>query len=452
MNNSNIFNLKLNNNKALSSLVLVTALLTASASSVVEAASIGNQGKYFTNKVTGASETITLSGNAATQTQTLNQAITRASNKNNGGVVIVKGNNILLNQVELKSNVRLEVQSGATIKMNDKVLFNIARDAGRANKLENVEITSTGSGRFTIDVNRPEIFKNAIPMRVGYVYNFALSNFNIDDNYTIFPSLFMVADSDARKVANNATYSRIPEKGVVQNIKATKVAAGYALIQLFSGKTMRLKNLDAEGGLTIRLEPGSGRPNDYLNQAGPRVGNIEDIRMLNIHNKEGMAAIFLKPHQKICPKISGKNITATDSMFAIMSNSSDSTSFTRGNFNGAKFDTPIKLTKTKNAAVADMGASSQYFVVESERNKYSKIADFPRDPSGRRWHTKPIVPVLIASALTQNNAGSASKGRFGITINGTPTTQGSLERNEKILYRNDALRLNGKVATTWIEK
>lgn len=133
-------------------------------------------------------------------------------------------------------------------------------------------------------------------------------------------------------MANNATYGRIPEKGVVENISATKVAAGYALIQLFSGKKMRLKNLDAEGGLTIRLEPGSGRPSDYLNQAGPRVGNIADIKMIDIENTEGMAALFLKPHQKICSDITGSNIRGVNSAFTIMSNSSDSNTFSRGYF------------------------------------------------------------------------------------------------------------------------
>ncbi|PMG40090.1 hypothetical protein [Shewanella sp. 10N.286.52.B9] len=439
---------------------LLGSMLTLSMASMTyvaptAAASIGNQGRYFTNKVTGATETVTLSGSAAVQTRALQAAIDRATNKPNGGVVKVMGNDLKLAQVDLKANVRLEIQSGKTIKMADKVLFNLNRNGQgpRAPLMQNVEITSTGNARFKIDVNKNAIFLNAIPVRVGYVKNFALSNFDIKDNYSIFPSLFMVADSDARTVANNATYGRIPQKGVVENISATKVAAGYALIQLFSGKQMRLKNLDAEGGLTIRLEPGSGRPSDYLNQAGPRVGNIADIKMIDIENTEGMAALFLKPHQKICSDITGTNIRGVNSAFTIMSNSSDSSTFSRGYFERTKFTGRISLTKTKNTPLADIGASSQYFVEPSESAGRTKIADFPNDPSGRRWHTKPIAPVLLASALNKNNVGTAVKGRFGIDIsNANITKTGNYERATKVFYREDAVKLNDKAATVWINK
>ncbi|ARD22226.1 hypothetical protein [Shewanella japonica] len=435
--------------------MLTLSIASMTYSTSTEAASIGNQGRYFTNKVTGTSETVNLSGNASQQTSQLQAAINRASNKANGGVVKVMGNDIKLAQIDLKANVRLEIQSGKTIKMADKVLFNLNRNGQgpRAPLMQNVEITSTGSGRFNIDVNKSAIFSNAIPVRVGHVKNFALSNFNIKDNYSIFPSLFMVADSDARTVANNATYGRIPEKGVVENISATKVAAGYALIQLFSGKKMRLKNLDAEGGLTIRLEPGSGRPSDYLNQAGPRVGNIADIKMIDIENTEGMAALFLKPHQKICSDITGSNIRGVNSAFTIMSNSSDSNTFSRGYFERTKFTGRISLTKTKNTPLADIGASSQYFVEPSESVGRTKIADFPNDPSGRRWHTKPMAPVLIASALNRNTVGTSAKGRFGIDIsNANIIKTGNYERSTKVFYREDAIKLNNKPATAWINK
>lgn len=429
----------------------ITGLALLGASFISHADSIGNQGGFFSNNISGSSEVVRATGNA---TVLLQQAIDRASQKQGGGVVILRGDDITLGQIEMKSNVRLEIQSGATLKMASRVLFNLGRNGlgPRNPRLRNVEITSTGQGRFTIDVNKSQIFQNAIPVRVGYVRNFALSNFNIDDNYTIFPSVFMVADSDDRRVPNNLTYSRVPEKGVVQNITATNVATGYALIQLFSGKRMLLRDLDATGGLTIRLEPGSGRPSDFLNQAGPRVGNIEDIRMENIHNREGMAAIFLKPHEKICTGIFGRNITATDSAFAILTNSSDSNSFTRGTFEQIAFSSPIRLTQTNDLPLADIGASSQYFVVPSERIGRTRIADFPRDPSGRRWHTKPIAPVLLASSLNANDAGPREKGRFNITINGVPTTRGNLESNTKILYRENAIRLNGSEATQWIER
>ena len=71
--------------------MLTLSIASMTYSTSIEAASIGNQGRYFTNKVTGTSETVNLSGNASQQTSQLQAAINRASNKANGGVVKVRG-------------------------------------------------------------------------------------------------------------------------------------------------------------------------------------------------------------------------------------------------------------------------------------------------------------------------------------------------------------------------
>ncbi|WP_226702723.1 hypothetical protein [Microbulbifer elongatus] len=413
---------------------------------------------YFSNQVSSANtESITLTGTPAQQTSQLQGAINRASNKSQGGVVRLRAGEYRLTQVDLKSNTRLEIHPDTTLLMMDRVLFSAGRDATNLPpQLENIEVTSTHPTRkFTIDVNNQEIFKNAIPFRIGFVRNFALSNVHIEDNYSIFPSIFLVADSDTRTVANNQTYDRVPEGGVIQNVTVDKVAAGYALVQLFSGTKVLMRDLSAQGGLTIRLEPGSGRPSDYLNQAGQHVGTIKKIRMQNIHNGEGMAAVFLKPHQKIMRDIHGTNITASDSAFAVMSNSSDSDTFTRGWLTNTRFDGVIRLDRTNNLALADIGPSSQYFVTRSEREGRTKLSDFPRDPSQRRWETKPIAPVLMASALNSGSTGSRNQGRYAFDIDSANIQASAdlpLERPERVLYREDALRLNGSIADEWINK
>ncbi|WP_144208199.1 hypothetical protein [Shewanella donghaensis] len=413
---------------------------------------------YFTNEVIDDEpEMVYPGGTTAEMVARLQDAINRATEEEMGGVVRMAPGEYVLTQINLKSNVRLEIDPEATIKMVDRALFSAGRDAKNLPpKLYNIEITSTHpTKKFTVDVNNPVIFRNSIPFRVGYVENFAISNFHVEDNYSIFPSVFIVADSDIRKVENNETYNRIAVKGVVQNATNTKVATGYALVQLFSGRQVLLRDLTAQGGLTIRLEPGSGKPNDYLNRAGQNVGSITDIRMINIHNYEGMAAVFLKPHEKIIDNIWGTNITATDSAFAVMANASDSTTFTRGHFSNTRFDGVIRLDRTNDEAMADIGPSSMYFVTESERVGRTNYGSFPDDPSGRRKHTKPMVPVLIASAMNSEEDGPFEKGRYNYDISAAdiqPSAILPLERPELVLYREDAVLVNGRSAHKWINE
>ncbi|WP_440877350.1 hypothetical protein [Thalassotalea sp. PLHSN55] len=482
-----------NNNKhsittKLSQISIAVALAATSANAFADSLagefqqSIIDQGKaYFTNLVDDAQPTIITAIDGETwaeQTARVQAAIDAASLEHNGGVVQLVGEHFRLGHIELKNNVRVEVDPAATIDMMEKVLFDMGRGASNwvlPERQQNIEVTSMVQGeKFTINVNRPVKKRNAIPFRVGYVYNYALSHFHIDDYYTIFPSVFIVADSDNRKEWHNSTYDRISFKGAIVNASSDEVHTGYALVQPFSGKRIYMKDLTAEGGLTIRLEPGSGKSNDWLNRAGPEVGNIAEVRLINIHNTDGMAALFLKSHEKIISDIHATNITATDSAFAVMSNSSDSKVFQRGRFENIKVDGLIKLDFTIDEPRADIGPSSQYFIVDSHlaqlqadalidfeagnRNNSNPIyGDLPLSPTGdmARRETKPMAPVLMASADSAETAGSRFLGRWHYDIS-SADIQGSdalaLEHDTLTLYREEARLLNGRPGTDWAQE
>jgi len=470
----------------LSSLTLALSLATHTAQATSIAGdyrqSIMDQGKaYFTNLVKDDSPTIieAINGEAWVDTTArLQAAINQASTEPNGGVIQLIGNHFRLGQIELKDNIRIEIDPNATIDMMEKVLFDMGRGATNfvlPDRQQNIEITSlVPEQKFTINVNRPTKKKNAIPFRVGYVYNYALSNFHVDDFYSIFPSVFIVADSDNRKEWNNLTYDRISFKGAIINASVDQVHTGYALVQPFSGKRIYMKDLTAQGGLTIRLEPGSGKSNDYLNRAGQQVGTIADVRLINIHNDEGMAALFLKSHQKIISDIHATNITATDSAFAVMSNSSDSKVFQRGRFENIKIDGIVRLDQTIDETHGDIGPSSQYFVVDSHLNtlqalalidfeagnrnnsnpKYSDLPLSPTEDFARR-ETKPMAPVLMASADSQAQAGSRFLGRWHYNLSQADIQASQhlpLEHTNLILYRENARLLNGRPGSDWAQE
>lgn len=442
-------------------------------------ASIEDNGRsYFTNYINDEEPVIFMSKSGETwsdQTKRLQQIINHASLKAKGGVIKLIGDEFRLGQIELKNNIRLEIDANATIFMMEKVLFDMGRGASNTyfpERQHNIEITSLQPNqKFTIDVNKKDKKRNAIPFRVGYVYNFSLSNFHIDDYYTIFPSVFIVADSDNRKEWNNQTYARTAFKGALINASANNVHTGYALVQPFSGKRLYFKDLDAEGGLTVRLEPGSGKSNDYLNRAGQLVGTIADVRLINIHNSNGMAALFLKSHQKIISQIHATNITATDSAFSIMSNSSDSKEFERGYFQDIKVDGIVRLDRTTNDILSDIGPSSQYYVPDSHLAELQALAladyeagnrsnsnpiysDLPLSPTEdyARRETRSIAPILMASSDSKDSVGSRFLGRWQYDLSNAqiePSNTIALEHANLDLYRDSAKLLNGRDATDW---
>ncbi|MCM2680297.1 dockerin type I domain-containing protein [Echinimonas agarilytica] len=475
---------------SLSKLALAVSLCAAGLAAPVQADSlagayqesiIDQDKEYFVNLVNDASPTVitAIPGETWTeQTARVQAAIDAASQEVNGGVVQLVGAQFRLGHIELKDNVRVEVDPNATIDMMEKVLFDMGRGASNfyyPERQQNIEVTSMVQGeKFTINVNKTVKKRNAIPFRVGYVYNYALSHFHVDDYYTIFPSVFIVADSDNRKEEGNLTYDRTSFKGAIVNASSDQVHTGYALVQPFSGKRIYMKDLDAEGGLTIRLEPGSGKSNDWLNRAGQQVGTIEEIRLINIHNSDGMAALFLKSHQKIISQVHATNITATDSAFAVMSNSSDSKVFQRGRFEDIKIDGVIRLDQTYDETRADIGPSSQYYVVDSHLEQLQALAaadheagnrnntnpiysDLPLSPTEdrARRETKPMAPVLMASSDRAENAGSRFLGRWQYDISQADIQASQylpLEHENLVLYRQDARLLNGRPATDWAEE
>ncbi|KMT66080.1 hypothetical protein [Catenovulum maritimum] len=466
-------------------LIISTLLATTSAYAAIKEtgnASIGNINSggtsFFINRV-GKDNSPELV-NASFNTNQVQQAINRAANSSNkGGAVHFAAGTYYLGMLDLKSNVRLEIDPNAKIIMTGDVLFNIGRDSSRLQaQIENIEITSTDtSKKFVIDVNKPNPVKGqplerSAPFRVAYVKNFALNGFLIKDNYTLLPDVFLVADSDNRKVANNSTYNRIPEQGVIQNASATRVATGYALVQLFSGKKVFMRNLFSTGGLTVRLEPGSGYiDRDYLNQAGPNVGSITDIRLQNIRNKAGMASLFMKPHEKIMRNIWVKDLTATDSAFALVVDHSNSVpKGSRGSIRSSSINGKVKLTKTTAASskskLADIGYAQHFYLPQSQITElrdaglalnYGNLKD---DPSTERKESYPIAPMLMASAYASNNLygaqadlnelaneGTAKEdlGRFRINISNASFEGVNLERNESVLYRSQARTMSNSL-------
>lgn len=411
---------------------------TFSVTTQAPASLAANPANYFTNKVNDSSPSIfNCTGNAATCTADLQGRLDVASGEDaDGGVVIIRQGTYELNRLNFPSNVRLEVETGTIIIQKQNRLFDMGLGDGSAPQLENIEITSTdGMGRFTIDASGFTKAGDIRPVRVGHVTNFSLSNFNLETNFYSFPTIFLVADDndEAGQAADgsfNATFDRHPVNGFIENIDATNIATGYALVQPFSATNILMRNLEAERGVTIRLEPANGRlPGDRLNAAGPRFGAINGVRMEDIRNVGGFSAVFIKPHTKICEDNSLFNASGTNSSFVLFADTGSAErsvggatptfpDFTRAYFTSFIVEGTIKHTVTDPDFMADTTFSGHYYMPRTHREAgFTTFGSLPVDAAGQRKLAPPSIPVAVAAALSKDDLGNDAPDGASFIIN-----------------------------------
>ncbi|MBB6463151.1 hypothetical protein [Flammeovirga kamogawensis] len=445
---------------------------------------------FFVNRVK-VKGTATFRNGQATAKQ-VNDEIERLSALG-GGVIKFLSGTYTIGQIHLKSNIRIEVASNVTFKIDrsngNSTLFNLGRITNKnQEQIFNIEIVGASDNPnswFTIDLGNFNPLADATPFKVGYVKNFALSRFIIKDNYTLNPSVFLVADSrylgkiDGRQTYDLETFGRIPMQGVIKNAKATKIGTGYALVQPFSGKRIYMENLKGNQGITVRLEPGSGKAKDDLNLTkSKKMGSIDDIYIKNISNELGFAALFIKPHAKICNNIYATGLSAKNSLSTVYIASASLTPLSRrGKFINTKFEN-ISFTQTIENKVsggtnplkvenypADSGLEGLRFMTELHRTKLVRVRNsmspkpgavslVAKDAGGQRYKTHPIAPVIFTAKHSATSIGT-TLGRYNVDLpsNSQIKVLGGVYTGAKVVYRNEAkVIINGTADTDYILK
>ncbi|ANQ52717.2 hypothetical protein MY04_5385 [Flammeovirga sp. MY04] len=466
------------------SLLLISAAFLLSTFSVQAQKTIGTTRAtvgsknltFFVDKV-NINKTIIFREGNATANQ-INEAIETVSNLGGGVVKILEGN-YTLGQIFLQSNVRIEIGNNVKITIdrsgNNNTLFNLGRDANSLQEvISNVEIIGASNNSatwFEIDLSNFAPLETATPFKVGFVKNFAISRFIITDNYTLNPSVFLVADSkflgrDETGRANYdlSTFNRIPIQGVVRDAKAIKIGTGYALVQPFSGKRIYMENLEGEQGITVRLEPGSGKDNDDLNLTGSqKMGAIDDIYIKDVSNSLGFAALFIKPHSKICNNIYATDLYAENSLSTLyIASASLLPQSRRGEFTNTIFENITfkqTIVNTVSSGTNDLLASNYpsvtgveglRFMSELHRQKLVDVRNsrspkpgvyslIIKDAGGQRYKTHPIAPIIFTAKFSTNTIGDIP-GRYSVTIPSTSniTVQGGVFSGDKVVYRSEA--------------
>ncbi len=465
--------------RLLKTVVLASSVLAACfsgatyAESIAETLTTSERNSFFSNEIDDrivqvvrpVDDCANSASNPIACAQMIEDALIAASNftggnRNPGGVVRLRRGTYHLTEIQFPSNVRLEIDAGTEIMMESVTLFSIGRsnDAGNSDRIENVEITVFGnrvSGddnrRYTIfaNTNRPAIDRRFV--RIGNAENFAISNMNQIDNFTLTPNIFLVADSDRRsgvlsvqqqdnrstpffdpRLRYNPTYRDQPNRGVIKHINGENIATGFAVVQPFSGTNLLIEDIEGTRGISVRIEPGSGiQTADQLNRAGPRFGAMRNITLRNIKNTGGFASVFLRPHSKIIENVTiegpleGVNTTFVvfvESGNAPVRSRAGDEGYTRGYFTSTTISGDVIHRVTDTNFMSDITFAGS-FLLPRDGGIRSDVADengdftfrqLPLDGSGLRRVGQPILPIALLSAFSETELGNdeAGEGRL----------------------------------------
>lgn len=283
-----------------------------------------DEASFYTNNTnlnigTGRT-TLVLSGEESeNDSNTLNTEINRMSSSDTekGGVItLLKPTDkpyLYLSNIVLKNNIHIKIASNVIIRP----WFSPSRDKnvpifemGIDSKINNVAITCINEDSENPDDYFSVELTGGAEERVTMLFAHRVTDFKVAgikffDSNTIFSNLeFNLNKSQSRDDGD------ISNNGVVKNIISLNNHVGYGVIQVRAGKNILFKNLDGQGGVTLRLETG------FLPAITSEVMTIDQIVGRDLIIRNGDAAIMLSPHRVTQGHVDIRGIEAYSSTYA----------------------------------------------------------------------------------------------------------------------------------------
>lgn len=272
-----------------------------------------NENRFYTNRIPTTEIVSNLNGNCNhLDSAILNNEIDSLSTEG-GGVIKIKQGSYCLRDIVLKSNIHLKINPEATIQPDlsgdirnkNITIFILGEDF----PIRNVAITNLNED----SKNRSTWFKSNIPegnyggvkfIEFGNVKNFKLSGLKLTDNNSKFSNIVLNLPASLKT-------DEVSEKGIIKNIFMTNMHVGYGVIQMQTGKTILCKNINGEGGITMRVETGAAGTN-LVNEK-----TVDDIVVRNIYVKNGDAAMNFSPHRVDQGRVDVERVVAINSTHAV---------------------------------------------------------------------------------------------------------------------------------------
>lgn len=223
------------------------------------------------------------------QSATLQAAIDSLA-KQGGGILFIPKGTYRFGSVSMRSNIHMEVEAGTVLRpvLNKKKKVNMllfgAGDKNSSEFIENCSISGRG-GRYIVDYSDTDPAER-LGVRfaaLSLVRNFSIADADIRDAYTVYCG-FVMSPSRAKDTTGWAITR--PTQGELRDCTITHANAGYGLVQFHGAQDVYLENIEATGGVTLRLESGASNAN---------LG-VFDICAKNVRSLDGRCAVLLSPH------------------------------------------------------------------------------------------------------------------------------------------------------------
>lgn len=316
-----------------------------------------------------------------------------------GGRIKIPAGNYTFSNIQMKENVHIEVDKGATFKPKQEtgrksiVMFVFSSD-NKNNPLKNVSLYCT-NGRFKVDMR--SITPDGRGVRMCFFRNvdgFYVSNINVLDRHTQFSAFVFNGETIEERAYG-------PTNGVLMNVNTDNSDYGYGLVQMQLGKNIFFRNISGTGGTTLRIETHNVnlRPLNAVNV-------IENIVARNVRCKDGNAAVMLSPHFMDNGYVDISNVFAENSGFAVRIEKgfvAPKELLTHPNLVPGTFDATsiIRNVKAVYGTTAQLKPKHYGFMLCEERNRvsFSSISSFPH---GDSFEGPSIAPVLYDSNYVVN--------------------------------------------------
>ncbi|WP_139958694.1 hypothetical protein [Flavicella sediminum] len=250
---------------------------------------------FYNPKVTTTEKTIQEPDISTNNAQQLQNAID-ALEKKGGGTLFIKAsekNKIykIENEIILKSNVHIKVAPDVVFTTSSPrkiTLFSAGKQ--EETPISNFSMTCSDPDRyFTFDFSKRiagEQKGGSIAVSLGGVRNFKIADLHVKDNFTQFSSITV------NLLTISKTEFLFAKDGIIEHLKTENGHYGYGTVQNQAGINILYRNLNGEGGATLRLESGAiGKPHVI-----DRSIRLDKIYAYNIQCKNGQAAVTLSPH------------------------------------------------------------------------------------------------------------------------------------------------------------
>ncbi|MFI3318935.1 MAG: hypothetical protein SNH88_07090 [Rikenellaceae bacterium] len=234
-----------------------------------------------------------LKSGTADQTKTLQRAIDEIS-AGGGGILTITDGTYYINGVNLKSNVHIVVSEGVTFRLTQAtgakakpggLFFNFSTTNENTKEyIENCSIRGVDGKHYTVDYTEFENDGTSVRFVIArMVKNFLVADALIKDNYTLHCGITFTPSTI--EGANSWGISR-PTNGEIRHCSIIDANSGYGLCQLHGAQDLYFEDLYSLGGVTLRLESGSGGGN----------AGVYDVKAHKVHSENARASLMMSPH------------------------------------------------------------------------------------------------------------------------------------------------------------